>query len=296
MASGQRSVTAHNNMLRVYNPAQFYTTITFPMKLFARKPVLDEASVAWLFAVYGWCLKQFDAAEFATGTTLVIPSNEYFPGRENSVQGMAGLIFERVQYYAGMTHWPLQLVDQSWCPSAEPAPLQIDGSRRGGHALATDVTYEQPLPVGYDPAMIGNPEALISSFSHTLAQYLGATAKAPPPGGLQNWPQATEILAVFLGFGLMFANSAFTFRTNKCGSCGGANADRTNYLSQYDVTYALAIFCTLKQIQPGEVLPRLKKSLRSFFKQSMKDIQSREDMLADLMRQLPPGIESSNLS
>ena len=266
------------------------------MKLFARKTVLDEASVTWLFEVYGWCLDQFDAAEFSSGTFLVIPSNEYFPGRENSVQGMAGLIFERVQHYAGMTHWPLRLVDQSWCPSSQPAPLEIDGSRRGSHALAVDVEYEQSLPVGYDPAMIGNPEALISSFSHTLAQYLGATARVPPPGGMQNWPQATEILAVFLGFGVMFANSAFTFRTNKCGSCGGANADRTNYLSQYDVTYALAIFCTLKQIRPGEVLPHLKKSLRGFFKQSMKDIQSRGDLLAGLMTQLPVGIESGTVS
>lgn len=269
-------------MMRGYNPGQFYFIVYLIMSLFARKPVLDEASVTWLFEVYAWCLDQFDAAEFYSGTSLVVPSNDYFPGRENSVQGMAGLIFERVQYYAGMAHWPLQLMDQSWCPSSQPTPLEIDGSRRGEHALAIDVKYEQPLPVGYDSAMIGNPEALIATFSHTLAQYLGATAKVPPPGGVQNWPQATEVLAVFLGFGVMFSNSAFTFRTRKCGSCGGGNTDRTNYLSQYDITYALAIFCVLKQIQLSEVLPHLKKSLRGFFKKSMKDVQSRGELLAEL--------------
>ena len=273
-------------MMTGYNPAQFYSDLYFPMNLFARKPVLDEASVTWLFEVYGWCLDQFDAAEFSSGSSMVIPSNDYFPGRENSVQGMADLIFERVQHYAGMAHWPLQLVNQSWCPSSQPAPLEIDGSRRGEQALNTDVKFEQPLPVGYDPAMIGNPEALISAFSHTLAQYLGATATAPPPGGLQNWQQATEVLAVFLGFGVMFANSAFNFRTNKCGSCGGAKVDRTNYLSQYDIVYALAIFCTLKHIRSSEVLPHLKKSLRGFFKKSMKDIQSRDDLLAGLRSML----------
>ena len=252
------------------------------MKLFVKKPVLDETSVSWLFEVYAWCLNQFDAAEFSAGTTLVIPSNDYFPGRENSVQGMAALIFERVQHYAGMTHWPLQLMDPAWCPSSQPAPLEIDGSRRGQQALETDLGHLQPLPVGYDPAMIGNPEALIADFSHSLAQYLGATASVPPPGGLQNWPQATEVVAVFLGFGVMFANSAFNFRTNKCGSCGGARVDRTNYLSQYDITYALAIFCALKQIPQGDVPPHLKKSLRGFFKKSMKDIQGREDMLVAL--------------
>lgn len=256
------------------------------MNIFATKPVLDETSVRWLFDVYMWCLDQFDAAEFTSATTLVVPSNDYFPGRENSVQGMAGLIFERVQFYAGMAHWPLQLVDQSWCPSTQPSQLEIDASKRGEHALAVDVSNEQALPVGFDPAMIGNPEALIASFSHTLAQYLGSAARVPPPGGVENWPQATEVVAVFLGFGVMFSNSAFAFRTNKCGSCGGASAQRSNYLSQYDITYALAIFCVLKQIQRSEVLPHLKKSLRGFFKKSMKDVQSRDELLAGLRKRL----------
>lgn len=278
-------------MPRGYNPGQFYSVIYFPMKLFVRKPVLDETSVTWLFDVYAWCLNQFDAEEFFSESSLVIPTNDYFPGRENSAQGMAGLIFERVQYYAGMTHWPLQLMEPSWCPSSQPAALDIDGSRRGQQALEKDVKHVQPLPVGYDPAMIGNPEALIADFSHTLAQYLGSTARVPPPGGLQNWPQATEVVAVFLGFGVMFANSAFNFRTNKCGSCGGARVDRTNYLSQYDITYALAIFCALKRIAPGEVLPHLKKSLRGFFKKSMKDIRDRQDLLAGLTEQLPVAIQ-----
>ena len=261
------------------------------MKLFAKKPVLDDASVDWLFEVYAWCLSQFDAAEFSSGTRLVIPSNEYFPGRENSVQGMAALIFERVQHYAGMSHWPLQLMDPSWCPSSQPALPQIDGSRRGLQALGNEIGQVQSLPVGYDPGMVGNPEALIADFSHSLAQYLAATATVPPPGGLQNWPQATEVVAVFLGFGVMFANSAFNFRTNKCGSCGGARVERTNYLSQYDITYALAIFCALKRIPQGDVLPHLKKSLRGFFKKAVKDIRDREDTLADLTSRLPGGIQ-----
>lgn len=256
------------------------------MNLFVRKPVLDETSVAWLFEVFGWCLDHFDAAEFSSATQLVVPSNEYFPGRENSVQGMAGLMFERVQHYAGMGHWPLQLMDQSWCPSSQPVPVDMDGTKRGEQALTAKLAYAQALPIGYDPALINNPEALIAAFAHTLAQLLGSTASQPPPGGVQNWPQATEILAVFLGFGVMFSNTAFIFRTNKCGSCGGANADRTNYLSQYDITYALAIFCVLKQIQPRQVLPHLKKSLRGYFKKSMKDVQSREELIAGLRGRL----------
>ncbi len=250
------------------------------MSFFTKKPALDEASVVWLFEVYAWCMKNFDAAEFSSGTVLVLPSNDFFPGRENSVQGMAGLMFERVRYYAGMAHWPVQLVDQSWCPSsAESVPLKIDGNRRGEKALAVDLKNEQILPVGYDVALINNPEALIASFAQALAQYLAAASHVPPPGGVDNWGQATEVLGVFLGFGVMFSNTAFIFKKNACGSCGGANVQRNNFLSEYDITYALAIFCTLKQIQASAVLPHLKKSLRGFFKKAMKDVQGREVLL-----------------
>lgn len=260
-----------------------FPLVYFMMSFFTRKPVLDEASVVWLFDVYDWCLKNFDAAEFASGTVLVLPSNDFFPGRENSVQGMAELMFERVRYYAGMAHWPVRLVNQSWCPSsAETLPLTMDGTKRGGEPLVGDLTDDQILPVGYDAALINNPEALIASFAQALAQYLAAASRTPAPGGVENWGQATEVLGVFLGFGVMFCNTAFVFKNNKCGSCGGANAERRNYLSEHDITYALAIFCTLKQIEISAVSPHLKKSLRGFFKKSMKDVQGRDELLRGL--------------
>ncbi len=123
---------------------------------------------------------------------------------------------------------------------------------------------------------MANPEGLIAGFAHTLAHYLGRTASDPPPGGTAYWPQATEVLAVFMGFGLMFANSAFRAPVRSCGSCGAAPVDRRSYLTQYESTYALAIFCALKEVPNKAVVPHLKKSLRPFFRSCRKEIPGKE--------------------
>lgn len=245
-------------------------------KLFSSKPILDEASAQWLHEVFAWALVNFDAQFFYQKTQLIKPSNEFFPGRETSAQGMAQLIFDKVSEYSGMSHWPLRLQQQQECQVGEPPQLHLNGvlrAEKGSVAVADNTDF---LPVPYDPGMVGNPEGMIAGFAHTFAQVLGQTAKQEPPGGAENWPQTTEVLAIFMGFGLMFANSAFIFNTNKCGSCSTQAKNRNNYLSQYDATYALAIFCVLKDIPAKKVLPELKKSLRGFYKKAVREIAAKQ--------------------
>jgi hypothetical protein len=59
-------------------------------------------------------------------------------------------------------------------------------------------------------------------------------------------------------------------------------AERESYLSQYDLTYALALFCALKGIDRGEVLRHLKAPLRGHFKQALKEVNSNAPQLARL--------------
>ena len=91
------------------------------------------------------------------------------------------------------------------------------------------------------------------------------------------------MLAVYLGFGLMFANSAFTFRGG-CGSCYNPNANRDAYLSEQEATYALAIFCVLKEIPNSMVTGHLKSHLRGFFKRAVKEISQEGETLSQLRR------------
>jgi hypothetical protein len=255
---------------------------TVLFNLFRRpREVLDEASIAWQFELFSWALREFDSALFFQSTLLVTPTNEHFPGRVDSVEGMANLILEQVKQYAHLGHWPCRLVTQDMYDPTHQGRVAIPGAvRSGGDVLPPDT--EAQLIIAYDPNQVGNPEALIGSLAHTLAHYLATMAKEPPPGGSENWPHACEILTVFLGFGLMMANSAFSFRRGGCGSCGAASAARENYLSQYDLTYALAIFSVLKLLPEKQVTRHLKKSLRGYFKEAMRDVRGRTASLEQL--------------
>ncbi len=251
-------------------------------------PLLDEPSVQWIFDSYAWALRNFDAAVFFNQTILVTPSNEHFPGGGNSAEDVATLIFERVKTYAGISHWPSRLVDEQTAESLSPPSLPIEGlSRTSSGTLPVPADAAQPLLVIYRAEQLRDPEVVIANFAHTLAHYLGSTTQELPPGGEENWPHVTELLAVFMGFGIVMADSANTTKIRSCSSCSGPAVERENFLSQYDVTYALAIFCNLKNIPTGDAAKHLKSSLRPFFKKAMKEVARRDSALASLRDMQP---------
>lgn len=250
--------------------------------LFENRTLLEESSAKWLFDAFAWSLDNFDATLFYNYTVLVLPTNQFFPGRIESVHSMASLIFDQVKRYAGTSHWPTRLADQNSCSLLNTPQIEIKGALRDPNGVADDtITDDRRLLIPYNPQQIQNPEGAIATFSHILAHYMGQMAKAPPPGGVEYWPHVTELLAVYLGFGLMFANSAFTFRGG-CGNCYNPHANRDAYLSEREATYALAIFSVLKDVPNSSVTSYLKRHLRGFYKKAVKEINQRTDDVARL--------------
>lgn len=249
--------------------------------LFKSKILLDTSSVEWLFEAFCWSLENFDAGIFYRNTVLVLPDNRFFPGRADNAHGMACIIFDRVRQYAAVGHWPARLTDYNSCPAVSAPQIEIKAPLRDPSSEGVNPAPDQPhLLIPYNPQQINNPEAMIATFAHILAHYLAQMARTPPPGGTAYWPQATELLAVFLGFGVMFANSAFSFRGG-CGSCYNPSANRDAYLSEQEATYSLAIFSVLKGIPNAIVTKQLKSHLRGFYRKAVKDIHQR---VADIER------------
>lgn len=251
--------------------------------LMQSRPLLDEDSVAWMWDVYDWALRNFDREIFFNTTPLVKPSNEFFPGQGGSAQEVADLIYQRVAQYAGMSHWPIRAMDVTHWDGQTAPQLPMTGALRV--AQPQDVAaLDSPVQAValYSPEQLRDPEVVIANFAHTLAHYLGGMAAEAPPGGSENWPHVTELLAVFLGFGLMMANSAFTTKIRSCSSCASPAVERTNFLSQYDITYALAIFAVLKDIPRAEVLSHLKGTLHAFYKKAHKEAANNAGAIARL--------------
>ncbi len=243
--------------------------------LFNKPSLLDEDSILWMFDTYTWAMDEFDAEYFFRHSDLILPTNEFFPGRADSHDAMAALIFQQVARYIGISHWPVRVVAEQACQIANNSQFTVEGPlRQKQESPAPQLPAQHSLEIPYNPNQVSNPEGMIASFAHIVAFYLGQMAKQPPPGGRELWPQSTELLAIFFGFGLMFANSAYTFRGG-CGSCYNPLATRDAYLNERQSTYALAIFSVLKNIPDKLVQKHLKKHLKGFYKRSTRDVSGR---------------------
>lgn len=275
--------------MRGYKLARKVLTLmpNFMISLFKPKPLIEQASADWIFDAFEWALSSFDSKEFFERSRLIQPTNEFFPGRVDSVHAKAENIFRHTLDYAGLAHWPFQLVRPEHYQALPPPPLpalslERNSTNSGLPALACDT----PLTISYNPQQTLKPEDLSSTFAHMMAQHIVVQAQNFPPGGTEYFFEGTEILAIFMGFGVMFANSAYTFRGG-CGSCYNAQANRQASLSEDEVVFALALYSRLKQIPTPEATRYLKKHLKSAFKSALKQIDAESYRLYALMKLAP---------
>ncbi|MBL1416227.1 MAG: hypothetical protein COB27_005055 [Moritella sp.] len=254
------------------------------LNIFRSKPLIDDASCEWMFDTFEWALTHFDQQEFFQRSQLIQPTNDFFPGNIDSRHGMAETIFNHVVKYAGLSHWPLQLQAPQNFSSQPPALLDLSAIQRNSSVSNTlpALIAPQPLAMTYNPQQASKPGDLASSYAHHLAQHIVAQSQQLPPGGADYFNASTEIVAVFMGFGVMMANSAYTFRGG-CGSCYNAQANRQASLSEDNVVFALALFCRLKGISTGDATRNLKGYLRRDFKQALKQIEREPARLQQLL-------------
>jgi hypothetical protein len=240
--------------------------------LFSKKPVLDEGSANWMFEAYAWALRNFGSDFFRDDTILVTPTPRHFPDKAQPVEEVVANSLKRVIGYAGMQNWPLQPLPLEACGGGDInplVPLQIANAPRGNEALVTtDSPYGIPVP--FEPRQARTPALLIAVFAYGLAQQLARAAREPSPGGEELGPLAAELLAVFMGFGLFMANCALEVGRG-CSGCA-TGVQRLGYLTEDEFTYALGIFCVLKDIPEQAALPHLKKTLHSTFRRAVKEL------------------------
>lgn len=284
------------------SPVPAMLTPRLLLNLFKPKPLVDENTADFIFTTVAWALQNFDHDEFFNRTRLVAPTNDFFPGLVTSVDEKAQNIFHHTLRYTGLCHWPFQLKslierDMGSECHIQPVPQEAlalihrnsfpeRSSEDGADAYGMEVPVvmtEQPLFVFYNPQQTLKPEDMSASFAHVIAQHLIIQSTLPPPGGMQFFAEASEVLASMMGFGILLSNSAYTFRGG-CGSCYNAMANRQPALTELDSVFTLALFCRLKGIANKEAIRYLKKHLHSSYKQALKQIDLRLDDVNNLKR------------
>lgn len=236
---------------------------------------IDEDSHQWILDTFSWALTHFDVAEFKNNSQLVLPNNQFYQGSVTSVHEMALSIFKQTATYAGMQQWPIILItpEQFFAGTQQitiPPFNMVDHCRGDNTPFAklneedTAKLQQQPIMLSYGANQVNQPQDLISSIVQNLANILIVQQASLPPGGKEFIPQAVDVIACFMGFGIIFSNTAYQFRGG-CGSCNNPNANRQSALPENETVHALALFCILKAIRPNAVKPHLKSHLRKQF-------------------------------
>lgn len=246
-------------------------------RLFKTQAPLPEATIDWLFRGFAWALEGFGSDVFYRETILVEPSNRCFPGTGESVEEMAALILGHVKRYAGLDYLPCRVADHREFDPSAAALANMQQVMQGLHSGDAAV-----LTLLYEPQQVGNPNAMVANYAHALAYHLGSMVQAPAHCEEAQWPHLMELLAVYMGFGIMFVNTARPKVNVGCGSCGNPAMERKGAMDEMEVLYALAIFCVLKDVPAQQALPHLKAYLKPLLKKAIKDVAQRNDWLAQL--------------
>ncbi|EIM03968.1 hypothetical protein UU5_00005 [Rhodanobacter sp. 115] len=251
--------------------------------LFRKGPLLDTELSQWQFDCFEWLLQHSTASGSSWRRPLILPTPQFFPHDGSSGHAFAEMIFNRVKMHAGMADWPCVLQYQQADPNTivssqafvQGAPASPAGTFRAlkeGGALIT-----------YNPEQLRDPMSLVATLAHELAHYRTVGLPEPPPGGWEVWEPATDLAAVFHGFGIFLANSCFNFQHFRHGKAEGWRWRQQGYLTDVEVLHAHAIFSVLQGIDPSETLFHLKSALRGIFKRVYRDVRANEDAVRHLL-------------
>ncbi|MEH6444540.1 MAG: hypothetical protein V7784_11635 [Oceanospirillaceae bacterium] len=245
--------------------------------------LISDTSAQWIIECYAYALQNFDEQEFYQRSVLVKPSNEFFPGKVASIEEKAENIFQHCLKYSGLQHWPFQLYHPGEKAETSLHSFGFEVLKRNSAGKLENLAVNEsspspaipipPMMLSYNPQQTLKPEDLAASYAQLLAQHLILQAKQLPPGGRDYFIEASEVVGIFMGFGIVMCNSAYTFRGG-CGSCFNAAANRQASLAEGEVLFALALYCHLKKIDAGEVTAHLKKHMKRGYKTAVKQVSN----------------------
>lgn len=239
------------------------------------RAAVSSETADWLAECFSWAMQNFDVERFRAQTPLILPTVAFFPEQVSSQHGMAEYVLRRVVHFSGLQAWPWRLMAPQDFVAEIPPLLGLSAAVRGDDVSGLNLMRTQDAPpellVSYSPEQTAKPQDLVATMAHGVAQHMLWQSQLTPPGGPDYFVQAAEVLAVFMGFGVMVTNSAYTFK-GSCAKCYNPRADRQASLSESECLYALALFCNLQNLDRRQVAKHLKPYLAASFKSAERQI------------------------
>lgn len=239
------------------------------LAMFRRSPLLSPALSDWQFACFAWLLRHSGGIDALRRRRVVQPTPECFPQARGPGPETAEALFQQVRRHAGMQDWPCELEVRA--PGGASAQDRAVPPPATGNVRSIDGR----TVIAYDPAGLDDPMALVATFVHELARYRTAVFDEPPPDGWQVWEPATDLTAVFMGFGIFLANARSALVPVRDDEASDWAWHKRGYLTESELLHAHAAFCALLDVPARATLRHLQPSLRSVFRRAVRDVARR---------------------
>lgn len=200
--------------------------------------------------------------------TAIVPTDEHFPDHYDKSENALHRMFHRVatQMQVNPDEVDLTLFENEHDLTRELVPF-YSGQSSGAAGLYHHDADSRPH-ISISHTQLKDPMSLVATLSHEISHIILLRPGLVGRDDLHMEP-LTDLLTVFLGFGIFTANSAFRFRQFDHYDKQGWSAKRLGYLSEQQFGYALARFAFEREEQKpawsrhlaSNISPHMKRSL-----------------------------------
>jgi HEAT repeat protein len=216
----------------------------------------------WIDQRMSWLAQTFGARAFREAQ-VVLPTPEFFPGAYHGSEDDLRRFFRRVCRYMGVD--PNRLDVGLFTPPHPDAPeavgLYVPGKRE--RVLLADTQLDDPI-------------AAVATLSHELAHAL-LLGDNRLRGDEADHEHVTDLLTVFLGFGVFGSNSVMREDHERIGRSYWWSISKHGYLSERMYGYACALFAWARGEEAPAWAGHLRPNVRAVFQQSLAYLRKTGD-------------------
>jgi hypothetical protein len=261
---------------------------------FGRKATcpVDEKERTWLEGRTHWLVSEF-GLEKARCVKMILPTPEFFPDDYDATHEAGRKLFCRTCRYAGINPDGIEL---HFFRSRRPTFADFEHSD-GAAGLYEHNSFSTRIQL--DEAALADPLMLVATAAHELAHAL-LLGQGRLTGDEPDHEEITDLLTIYLGFGVFTANSRVRDRSTHTGTSEQWSISRLGYLRQPQVGYALALWARLRSEDDPPWNSHLCADVRAYFKQGVRWLMENGEDVIDPQTgsptqlsddEAPPGFE-----
>jgi len=253
------------------------------MLWFSPKLPVDDAERLWIDEGFRRLEKMLGRSRLLEAT-VILPDDEHFPDSYDKTPAAAEKLFQRICAYMQVdrSRIDLDVFPDETEELREILPYWSGNSNGCAGLYAATEPSEQKRPredehmlIALKSSLLKDPLPLVATIAHELGHVilLGGKLMDRTP----DHEPLTDLLTVFLGFGIFTANSSAHFTQYRDAGRHGWSMRRLGYLRQEVFGYALARFADERGEKKPDWSRHLSTNVRAYFKRSRTWLEKNSD-------------------